>query len=206
MFKYALILVRSGDFVTTKPPFKEEKREPAKEYYEKMRKESKTAILAAAPSIVMWIAAAVLLWLFGRLIFIPISQGIEWYGYPLPQILNFVILVALAAFVLKVLVDVRKAVDGISGLAACEIGAPYDISPSEVDHYQTALRGIFYIIVVSLAFLLFSDYLTLIHPGLSGVALIVILVWAIYQIYRVVKAIAQEIKRYSTQWGGTVLG
>ncbi|MFQ6081358.1 MAG: hypothetical protein ACE5OW_06800, partial [Candidatus Bathyarchaeia archaeon] len=70
----------------------------------------------------------------------------------------------------------------------------------------TALRGIFHVIAVSLAFLLFSDYLTLIHPGLSGVVLIAIVVWAIYQIWRVVKAISAEIRRYSTQWAGKALG
>lgn len=188
-----------------KEPKREEKA-PPREYYEKVTKESKAAVLGAIPSLALGITAAVLVWLFGRLIFIPISQGIEWYGYPLPQILNFIILVALAVFVFRILVDVRRAVDGIAGLASCEIGAPYDVTPEEVEHYRTALRGIFYVIAVSLAFLLFSDYLTLIHPGLSGVVLIVIVVWAIYQIWRVVKAISGEIRRYSTEWAGKALG
>jgi hypothetical protein len=145
------------------------------------------------------------LWLFGNLIFIPIAEGIEWFGYPLPQILTFVILIALLAFVLKILVDVRKAVDALAGLAAVEIGAPTDVTKTEVEHYTTAMRGIFYIIIVSLAFLLFSSYLAMIHPALSGVVLLAIVVWAIFQIWRAVKAISAEIKRYSTEWAGTVL-
>ena len=189
-----------------KPPPKREEKAPPREYYEKVSKESKAVIVGAVPSIALGVMAAVLIWLFGRLIFIPVSQGIEWYGYPLPQILNFIILVALLAFVLRILVDVRRAVDGIAGLAACEIGAPYDVTPAEIGHYRTALRGIFYVIVVSLAFLLFSDYLTLIHPGLSGVVLIAIVVWAIYQIWRVVKAISVEIRRYSSELAGKALG
>jgi len=189
-----------------KPPPKREEKAPPKEYYDKVSKESKAALLGSIPSIALGITAAVLVWLFGRLIFIPISQGIEWYGYPLPQILNFIILVALAVFVLRIFVDVRRAVDGVAGLAACEIGAPYDVTPEEVEHYRTALRGIFYVIVVSLSFLLFSDYLALIHPSLSGVVLIAIVIWAIYQIWRVVKAISGEIRRYSTEWAGKALG
>ena len=189
-----------------KPPPKREEKAPPREYYVKISKESKAALVGAIPSIALGTMAAVLLWLFSRLIFIPISQGIEWYGYPLPQILNFIILVALAVFVLRILVDVRRAVDGIAGLAACEMGAPYEVTATEIEHYRTALRGIFYVIAVSLAFLLFADYLALIHPGLSGVALIVIVVWAIFQIFRVVKAISEEIRRYSSEWAGKALG
>jgi uncharacterized membrane protein len=194
----------------SKPPSKQPETPPkpattSKAYQEKVSKESKADLMAALPSITVGVIAAILLWLFGNLIFIPIAEGIEWFGYPLPQILTFVILIALAAFVLKILVDVRKAVDALAGLAAVEIGAPTDVTKTEVEHYTTAMRGIFYIIIVSLAFLLFSSYLAMIHPALSGVVLLAIVVWAIFQIWRAVKAISAEIKRYSTEWAGTVL-
>jgi hypothetical protein len=188
-----------------KPPGKREEKAPPKEYYEKVSKESREALVGAVPSITLGMIAAILLWLFGHLVFIPISQGIEWYGYPLPQILTFITLVGLAIFVFKILVDVRRTVDALAGLAACEIGAPYDVTPIEVGHYRTALRGILNVIVVSLAFLLFSDYLALIHPALSGVLLIAIVVWAIFEIWRAVKAVSEEIRRYSAEWAGKAL-
>jgi hypothetical protein len=195
----------------SKPPSKPTQSPPTKPattssaYYKKVSEESKKDLMSALPSITVGVIAAILLWLFGNLIFIPIAQGIEWFGYPLPQILTFVILIALAVFVLKILVDVRKAVDAMAGLAAVEIGAPTDVTQTEVEHYTTAMRGIFYIIIVSLAFLLFSDYLAIIHPALSGVVLLAIVVWAIFQIWRAVKAISSEIKRYSTEWAGKAL-
>jgi len=187
----------------TKPPSR--KGAPSKEYYEKVSKESREVLVGALPSITLGVVAAILLWLFGKLIFIPIAQGIEWFGYPLPQILTFIILVGLAIFLVRILVDVRRAVDALAGLAACEIGAPYDVTPAEVGHYKTALRSILNVIIVSLAFLLFSDYLALIHPALSGVVLIAIVVWAIFEIYRAVKAISDEIRRYSAEWAGKAL-
>lgn len=186
-----------------KPPSR--KGGPSKGYYEKVSRESREALVGAIPSITLGVVAAILLWLFGNLIFIPIAQGIEWFGYPLPQILTFIILVGLAIFLVRILVDVRRAVDALAGLAACEIGAPYDVTPVEIGHYKTALRGILYVIIVSLAFLLFSDYLALIHPALSGVVLIAIVVWAIFEIYRAVKAISDEIRRYSAEWAGKAL-
>jgi hypothetical protein len=189
----------------TKPPSRKEEKTPPKGYYEKVSRESREALVGAVPSLTLGVVTAILLWLFGNLIFIPIAQGIEWFGYPLPQILTFIILVGLAIFLLRILVDVRRAVDALAGLAACEIGAPYDVTPAEVGHYKTALRGILYVIIVSLAFLLFADYLALIHPALSGVVLIAIVVWAIFEIYRAVKAISEEIRRYSAEWAGKAL-
>ena len=171
-----------------------------REYYERIRRESKENIAETLPTIVLDVSAAILIWLFGRLIFVPIAEGIYFLNYPLPQILNFIIVVALAVIVLRVLVDVRRIIDGVAGYAACQIGAPYEISPEEVEHYRTALRGIFNIIVVSLVYLLFVGYLTRIHPGLSGVVLLAIVVWSIYQIWRVVQAVSAEIRRYTSQW------
>jgi hypothetical protein len=189
----------------SKPPATRSPSNSSASYQEKVSKESKEDLMSALPSITVGVIAAILLWLFGNLIFIPIAEGIDWFGYPLPQILTFVILIALAVFILKILVDVRKAVDALAGLAAVEIGAPADVSQTEVEHYTTAMRGIFYIIIVSLAFLLFSDYLAMIHPALSGVVLLAIVVWAIFQIWRAVKAVSAEIKRYSTDWAGKAL-
>lgn len=174
--------------------------EEAREEYEKIRGQSVEILSTALPRIALDISTAVLIWLFGRLVFIPIAQGINFYGYPLPQILNFIILIALIVVVLRALIDVGRALDGAAGYAAVKIGAPYDVSMEEVEHYRTALKGVFNIIVVSLAYLLFMDYLTNIHPALAGVVLLAIVVWAIYQIWRVVQSISAEIRRYTTRW------
>lgn len=176
------------------------------EYYEKVSKESREKIASTLPSVVLNIAAAILVWLFARLVFVPIAEGIDFLGYPLPPILNFIIIVALGIIVLKIVRDVHGLINGVAGYAACEIGAPYEVSPEEVEHYRTALVGIFNLIVVSLAYLLFVDFLTRIHPGLSGIILLVIVVWAIYQIWRVVQAVASEIRRYTSKWSQKALG
>lgn len=175
------------------------------EYYEKISRESREKIASTLPKVALDVSGAILIWLFARLVFIPIAEGIDFLGWPLPRLLNFIIIVALGVIVLKIVRDVRGMVDGVAGYAACEIGAPYEVSPEEVGHYRTALVGIFNIIVVSLAYLLFVDFLTRIHPGLAGFALLVIVIWAIYQIWRVVQALSSEIRRYTTQWSQKIL-
>lgn len=176
------------------------------EYYEKVSRESREKIATTLPSVVLDVAAAILVWLFARLVFVPIAEGIDFLGYPLPRILNFIVIVALGIIVLKIVRDIRGLIDGAAGYAACEIGAPYDVSPEEVGHYRTALVGFFNVIVVSLAYLLFVDSLTRIHPGLSGILLLVIVVWAIYQIWRAVQAVSSEIRRYTSKWSQKALG
>ncbi len=175
------------------------------EEYETIRRESRETIAASLPRIVLDVSAAVLVWLFARLVFIPIAEGVSFLGYPLPEILNFIIVVALIILVLKILVDIRRLIDGVASYAACEIGAPYEVSTEEVGHYRTALVGIFDIIVVSLVYLLFVEFLTRIHPGLSGFVLLVIVVWAIFKIWRVVQAVSSEISRYTRQWSQKAL-
>lgn len=176
-----------------------------REYYDKIRSESLGAIAATLPTVVLMAAAAILIHLFGRLVFIPIAEGLYFYGWPMPQLLNFIIMVALALVILKIFIDVRRLVGGLGGYVACAIGAPYDVSPEEVEHYRTALIGIFNIIVVSLAYLLFAEFLSGIHPGLSGVVLLAIVIWAIFQIWRVVQAVSAEIRRYTSQWTERIL-
>lgn len=179
--------------------------ETPREYYEKVRREFRETIASALPTIVLDVSAAILIWLFGILVFVPIAEGIYFFGYPLPQILNFIIIVALAVIVLRILIDVRRMIEGIAGFAACEIGAPYEVSTEEVEHYKTALKGIFDIIVVSLIYMLFVEFLTRIHPALSGVALLAIVIWAIYRIWRVVQAVSEEIRRYTAAWAQKTL-
>ena len=200
-----MIFVSKPPSKPTETPSKLAVTTSSKAYHEKVRKESRESLMSALPSITVGVVAAILLWLFGNLVFMPIAEGIVWFGYPLPQILTVIILAALAMFVLKILVDVRQAVDALAGLAAVEIGTPTDVTTTEIEHYKTAMRSIFYIVIVSLAFLLFSDYISRIHPALSGVALIAIVVWAIFGIWRAVKAVSQEIKRYSAEWAGKAL-
>jgi hypothetical protein len=173
--------------------------------HKNIKSESKESIGQTLPKIVLDVSAAILIWLFARLVFIPISQGINFLGYPLPQILNFIVLLALIIIVLKILVDIRKLIDGVAGFAACEIGAPYDVSTEEVGHYRTALVGIFDIIAVSLTYLLFVDFLTNIHPGLAGFVLLIIVVWAIFKIWKVVQAVSSEIRRYTSEWSQKTL-
>ena len=51
----------------------------------------------------------------------------------------------------------------------------------------------------------FVDFLTRIHPGVAAFVLLAIVIWAIFRIWRIVKAVSTEIQRYTLQWSQEAL-
>jgi hypothetical protein len=177
----------------------------SEETYRNTKREARESIAETLPRIVLDVSAAILIWLFGRLVFLPIAEGINFFGYPLPEILNFVILASLVIIVMKVIVDVRKFIDGVASYAAVAIGSDYDVTEEEVSHYKKALGGLFDVIVVSLAYMLFVDYFSGIHPAIAGVTLLALVIWAIFKLWGVVQSISGEIRRYTSKWSRKTL-
>jgi len=54
--------------------------------------------------------------------------------------------------------------------------------------------------VVSLAYLLFAGYLAEIHTAIPAILLILIVIWAIFALWRSCRAIASVIGKYTTKW------
>ncbi len=165
----------------------------------------RTAITESLPTIILDVAAAVLIWLFGRLVFLPIAEGIDVFGYPLPEILNLIILIALIMIVLKILVDVRTFITGLTGWIAEKIGTSYDVSDNELNNIKKALVGLIEVVAMAFAYMLLTDYMAGIHPALSGVVLISFVIWAIFKLWGAVQAISAEIRRYATAISRKVL-
>lgn len=179
----------------------EEKR--IEEFGIKMYLESAKALRQVGARVFLSIGAAILIWIFGQMIFLPIAEGMaqQFFGYPVHSIISFIIVVALAIIVLTVFIDVRRLTSGIAGVLAYHFGkASGEISIETFKNYRTALDGILYVIIVSLAYLLFADYLATIHPAIPAVLLILIVIWAIFALWRSCKAIASVIGRYTSKW------
>ena len=165
--------------------------------------ESAKALREVGAKVVLSIGAAILIWLFGQMVFIPISKGMEqvFLGYPVDAIVSFILVVALAIIIFTVFVDIRRLTGGIAGVLAYQFGkASGEISVESFRHYRTALDGILYVIIVSLTYLLFAQYLGLIHPAIPAIVLILIVIWSVFALWRSCRAIAAEIGRYTSKW------
>jgi hypothetical protein len=169
----------------------------------KMYVESAKALREVGARVALSIVAAILIWVFGQIIFIPIAEGMQqiFLGYPVDAIVSFILVITLAIIIFTVFIDIRRLTGAVAGVLAYELGkASGEVSIESVRRYRTALDGILYVVVVSLAYLLFANYLGLIHPAIPAVVLILIVIWSVFALWRSCRAVAAEIGRYVTKW------
>jgi dolichol kinase len=173
------------------------------EFGTEMYLESAKALRQVGARVFLSIGAAILIWIFGEMIFLPIAKEMtqEFMGYPVHSIISLIIVIALAIIIFTVFIDIRRLTGGMAGVLAYHFGkASHEMSVETYKNYRTALDGILYVIMVSLAYLLFANYLAEISPVIPAVLLILIVIWAVFALWRSCKAIATVIGRYTSRW------
>jgi hypothetical protein len=184
------------------PVVKAANEDESEKFGAEMYEESARAMRQVGARVVLSVGAAILIWLAGRLIFVPIAQGLtqQLLGYPVAGIVSAIIAVALAVIIFTVFIDIRKLTGGLAGIMAYHFGkASGEVQRAEYNNYRTALDGVLYVVIVSLAYLLFVDYLATIHPAIPAVLLILIVIWAIFALYRSTRAVANIVGKYTAK-------
>ena len=167
----------------------------AKEFGKQVYVESSSALAASGPTVMLNIGVAILAWLFGNLVFIPISQGLMLGQYAITQIISLIIFATMAIMIVSAIIHIRRLSNAVAGQLAYTIGVRKgEVTREELGHYRTALTGVVTVIIVALAFLLFSANLSIIHPSLTGIALIIVVIWTMFTLWRSGNALAAEIK------------
>jgi len=169
---------------------------------ETIYRESAAAVRQVGARVILSVGAAILIWLAGRLIFVPMAEGLtqQLLGYPIAGIVSVIIAVALAVIIFTVFIDIRRLTSGLAGILAYHFGkASGEIRKAEVNNYRIAIEGVLYVIIVSLTYLLFVDYLATVHPAIPAVLLILIVIWAIFALYRSTRAIADILGKYTSR-------
>jgi hypothetical protein len=187
------------------PKIEGSKSEPKKveEFGAEMYLESSRALRHVGARVFLSIGAAILIWVFGQMLFLPIAEGMtqQFLNYPVYSIVSFIIAAALAIIIFTVFIDIRRLSGGIAGILAYHFGrATGEVGVENFKNYRTALDGILYVIVVALAYLLFADYLAKINAAIPAVLLILIVVWSIFALWRSSRAVAAVIGRYTSKW------
>ena len=173
----------------------EEENLSAKEFGKQVYAESSSALAASGPTVMLNIGVAIVAWLFGNLVFIPISQGLMLGQYAITQIISLIIFATMAIMIVSAIIHIRRLSNAVAGHLAYYVGARKgEVTEEELGHYRTALTGVVTVIIVALAFLLFSANLSIIHPSLTGIALIIVVIWTMFTLWRSGNALAAEIK------------
>ncbi len=129
------------------------------------------------------VLSALLIWLFGVLVFIPIARTIN------PQtttICSTIILVTLTAFLYQSVPLLKRMIDLFSLFPAEKYGPRIGLDDKGS---QLVFRYAFYILVVLLVYLLYSPLLTNLHVAIDGIVLIIALILSFFLCIRIIDII-----------------
>lgn len=163
----------------------------------KLMEDSKLKLRVSLPKLAIHIFIAALIWIFGQLIFVPLAGTFEpLFGFDLGPIISLIIVAALILVLVRVAFELRDTADALAGISA--VAASRATTESvHVENYQRGFRGLFYILYAIIIFLFFFTFLATIHPALAGVVLVVIVIWAVVELFYIGSGFSKAVEEWS---------
>jgi len=149
----------------------------AKENFKKTLKE----YLPAASSNIL---AALLIWLFGVLVFIPAAKQI--LPQRIPLITSLIVLIGFTFFILR---SINNGLTNLIKTTAAVISFKYKNwkkAKIPINQLYIAFKQMLYIATTLFIYLLYSPFLTTINPALNGLVLIPIILWILWTIMNII--------------------
>lgn len=115
--------------------------------------------------------SALLIWLFGNLVFIPLAITLNWQT---GVVCTFIFFVTFTLFVLRALPGLKKLINAFSVFPARKFSSRKKLS------YESSLilsQNILYIVLATIFYLLYSPFLANFHPSVNGIVLILVIIW-----------------------------
>lgn len=155
------------------------------------------------PKVIVYGGISVMVWIFTMFVYVPLGGSLMLT--PGLSVSNFIMIigfVALLFFTFKILKEIKDISNAIGGIIAVKSGTS-GASKEEVEHMQTAVRGVVYAIVGTILFV----YLTSVLTGLSiggytylgqtivGIGMVVMFIWIIFLLYRSGMAVSKELEK-----------
>ena len=120
----------------------------AEEFGKEVYKKAVLEVRDSAPRIAINVVIAVLVWVIGNYVFIPIAQEYFIEAFAVPQLINLVVLVALVALLFMILKELRDLADSAAGILSYELGSRKgEVTKDELNNYKTAFHGLLYVFV-----------------------------------------------------------
>lgn len=134
--------------------------------------------------------AALLTWLFGVLVFIPIASSInQLAGF----FCSLIIFVAFTVFLCASLPAFKKTVDALSILPGRKYGSKLKIKYKDS---ITLFKNIAYLVFSIILYGFYLPLLTNVHPAFSGIVLILVLIWMLSLVIKTVSILSSRILDY----------
>ena len=151
------------------------------------------------PSTLINLSTAVLIWLFGALVFLPAAYRIEPKGVPLAC--SVILLIGFSIFVFRALGGLRLLLESTSDVLAYEY-MRRGKAKIPIEKLRTVVRCIIYVVTALILYVLYSSFLVAIHPSLSGLVLIVVVLWIFWLLFKTINTVLldrhqRRLVRYS---------
>ena len=130
---------------------------------------------------------ALLVWLFGVLVFIPIASSINWQTRLLCTLIVFT---TFTTFMYRATPGFKELIDAFSFFPARKYGLKQGIDQEDA---LTLFRYTFYIIFTLIVYALYFPFLTSFHFAISGIVLIVIIVWILFLALRILSILSSQV-------------
>lgn len=131
--------------------------------------------------------SAILIWLFGNLVFIPLASSLNWQTRAFCTLIFFV---AFSFFIFKALPGLKKLIDSFSVFPARKYGLKKGLT------YENSLvlfRYVSYIVISIIFYLLYFPLLANFHFAVSGIVLILVLIGIFFLILRMLQILFNPI-------------
>jgi uncharacterized membrane protein YjgN (DUF898 family) len=131
---------------------------------------------------VQGLLSALLIWLFGILVFIPISASL---GANVELVCTLIILVAFTVLISKTIGNLKSLLDVFAFLPAKK-----HLTKRGWDYENATIvsKQILYSVFAVILYLLYLPFLVRIHPAVSGIALIFVIVLVFFLAVRALRA------------------
>jgi hypothetical protein len=142
------------------------------------------------PDTLINIFAALLIWLFGVLVFLPAAKQITTRGVPLAS--TIIVLIAFSVFIIRAFNSgLIPLLDSTSDVMAYKY-KNWKKPKISIEKLKKASKNIVYVATALILYLLYSSFLLTIHPSLNGLALIPIILWIFWTILKTVNTVLLE--------------
>jgi len=131
--------------------------------------------------------SALLVWLFGNLVFIPLANSLNWQATVLCSLIFFA---AFTGLVLRAIPGLKDLVDAFSIFPAKKYFLKRGLS---YEDSLTVSRQLLYMISAVALYLFYFPFLANFHPAISGIALILVLIYVFFLASRILLVSSQKI-------------
>lgn len=159
--------------------------------------EIKDKLVSSIPRIMKNLIIAVLIWLFGILVFIPLGSGITIaYGISVERVISLIIFVALVFIFLDIVKYVLLITDSLASFALIYFFQG-NIDPLKEKEYVRGFKKFAYVLVALVAYMFLLPFLTGIFKAFAGLALVGLLIWTILIFYQIGHIFSDKIEDYA---------